>query len=77
MYTLMAVYVRFNRSIDLAINSWTNPDNLASRRLLRVWAPVSEEATLHASLRLENVASSHRVRSFDTGYIYFRHPCIF
>ena len=76
MYTLIAVYVRFNRFIDLAINSQTNPDNLASRRLLWVWAPVSAEAISHANLRHENVASARRVRSFETDYIYFT-PCTF
>ena len=34
MYTLIAVYVHFNRFIDLTIYSDTNPYNLASNRLL-------------------------------------------
>ena len=34
---LIAVYVHFNRFIDLTIYSYTNPYNLASNRLL--WAP--------------------------------------
>ena len=33
MYTLIPVYVHFNRFIDLTINSHTNPHNLASSRL--------------------------------------------
>ena len=34
MYTLIAVYAPFNRFIDLTINSYANPYNLASSRLL-------------------------------------------
>ena len=36
LYTLMAVYVHFNRFIDLSINSLTNPYNLPFQ-----WAVVS------------------------------------
>ena len=39
MYTLIAVFVHFNRFIDLKINFHTNPYNLASSMLLWFWAP--------------------------------------
>ena len=39
MYTLIAVFVHFNRFIDLKINFHTNPYKLASSMLLRFWAP--------------------------------------
>ena len=39
LYTLMAVYVHFNRFIDLTINSLTNPYNLPFQ-----WAVVSRGA---------------------------------
>ena len=39
MYTLIAVFVQFNRFIDLKINLHTNPYNLASSMLLWFWAP--------------------------------------
>ena len=41
MYTLIAVYVHFNRFIDLTIYSDTNPYNLASDRLL--WRRVTKQ----------------------------------
>ena len=39
MYTLIAVFVHFNRFIDLKINFHTNPYNLASSMLLWFWVP--------------------------------------
>ena len=36
--------VQSNRFIDLTINSHTNPFNLASSGLLRVWAPGSKRS---------------------------------
>ena len=39
MYSLIAVFVHFNRFIDLKINFHTNPYNLASSMLLWFWAP--------------------------------------
>ena len=46
MYTLIAVFVHFNRFIDLKINFHTNPYNLASSMLLWFWAPCGK-ACLH------------------------------
>ena len=42
MYTLITVFVHFNRFIDLKINFHTNPYNLASSMLLWFWVPCGQ-----------------------------------
>ena len=60
MYTLIAVFVHFNRFIDLKINFHTNLYNLASSMLLWFWAPCvpSSFKAVPCSLHLSHISNN-------------------
>ena len=70
MYTLIAVFVHFNRVIDLKINFHPNPYNLASTMLLSFWAPCGCMLLVFHMCEDVNLSQTcnHHYSARNTGY---------